>query len=275
MAQSRPNVTVLPGDSQIGARSGGAGGGYGVAVHPADALDRSPEAAARSIVDGARARLSGCCGATIETWWAGRLTGLVCSQPDLGELMAGEYQLPDSPMRSAARTLRTVGVEDTLRDVHWRPFSARALRIGVRGLICAAHVVGDETVTCSLYSLRPGALPATAPVVAATLLQEWTVALAQVSAFADIEAEAHQLSEAMAARELVEQAKGMLMHALNCDAETAYGELGAAAQRAGLKITDVAARMISHRSTPPGPAPTRQGRRPMMPRTPHPPAPAP
>lgn len=244
-------------------------------MHPADALDRSPEAAGRAIVDGAQARVDGCCGATTETWSSSRLTGLVCSHPDLGELMAGEHQLPDSPMRSAARALRTIHVDDTLRDVHWRPFSARALRIGVRSLVCAARVVGDQTVTCTLYSLRPGGLPATAPAVAAALLQDWTITLAQVGAFADVEAEAHQLSEAMAARELVEQAKGMLMHALSCDAETAYGELASAAQRANLKITDVATRMISHRSTPPGPATTRQGRRSALPRTTNPPAPAP
>lgn len=178
-------------------------------------------------------------------------------------------------MRSAARTARTVRVEDTLRDVHWRPFSARAMRIGVRSLVCVASVVADETVTCTLYSLRPGGLQGTAPAVAAALLQDWTIALAQVGAFADVEAEAHQLSEAMVARELVEQAKGMLMHALSCDADTAYGELATAARRANLKITDVATRMISHRSTPPGPAATPRGRRPVLPLTTTPPAPAP
>lgn len=250
-------------------------GDYGGTVHPAEALDRSPEAAGRAIVDGARARVTGCCGATTETWSGGRLTGLVCSHPDLGGLLAGEHTLPDTPMRSAARTLRTIRLDDTLRDLLWRPFSARAMRIGVRSLVCEARVVGDEAVTCTLYSLRPRGLPATAPAIAAALLQDWTIALAQASAFADVEAEAHQLSEAMAARELVEQAKGMLMHALSCDAETAYGELTAAAQRANLKITDVATRMIRHRSTPPGPAATTQGRRQVLLRTINPPAPAP
>ncbi|MBA3250211.1 MAG: ANTAR domain-containing protein [Geodermatophilaceae bacterium] len=220
---------------------------------PVDAFDVSPEAVTRDLIERVAGRLPGCCGATSETWHRGRLSGRVSSHPDLAELMAVEPSLPDTPMRAAARTLRAVRLDDTLTDMHWRPFSARALDLGVRSLVCVAQAVGDErAMSCTLYSLRPGGLPDHAASHAADLLVEWTTALAQASAFADVQAEARQLSEAIAARELVEQAKGMLMHALGCDADSAYRELAAAAERGQLKLTDVARRMVEHRSAPPG-----------------------
>lgn len=220
---------------------------------PVDAFDVSPEAVTRDLIERVAGRLAGCCGASSETWHQGRLSGRVSSHPDLAELMAVEPSLPDTPMRAAARTLRPVRVDDTLTDMHWRPFSVRALDLGIRSLVCVAQPVGDErAMSCTLYSLLPRGMPDHAAIHASDLLVEWTTALAQASAFADVQAEARQLSEAIAARELVEQAKGMLMHALGCDAETAYRELTAAAERGQLKLTDVARRMVEHRSAPPG-----------------------
>lgn len=218
---------------------------------PVDPLEQSPEAATRDMVERAVGRVAGCCGVTTETWQHGRLVARVCSHPDLGELLTAEPELPDSPMRAAARTLRPVRIQDTLIDVHWRPFSARALDLSLRSLVSVARPAGnDEIVTCTLYSLRPGGLGAVVP-QADQLLFEWTTTLAQATAFAGAQAEARQLSEAIAARELVEQAKGMLMNALGCDADTAYQELVAAASRARLRIADVARRMVEHRAAPP------------------------
>lgn len=227
-----------------------------------DAFVLSPEAATREHIAQATVRVPGCCGATSETWVRGRLTGRVSSHPDLGELMAVEPQLADSPMRSAARTLRTVRIDDTAADRHWRPFSARAVHLGVRSLVCVPlPTAAGEAMTCTLYSLRPSGLPEHAGTLANDLLVAWTTTLAQASAFADVQAEAQHLTEAIAARELVEQAKGMLMHALNCDADTAYRELEAAATRGQTRITDVARRLVEHRSAPPGPDPRRRSGR--------------
>lgn len=216
---------------------------------PADAFDVSPEAVTRDLIDQVAGRVLGCCGATSETWQDGRLSGRISSHPDLAELMAVEPFLPDSPMRAAVRTMRPVRLEDTLTDKHWRPFSARALDVGVRSLVCVAQPLdGERAMSCTLYGLRPRGLTEQATSQATGLLVEWTTAVAQASAFADVQAEARHLGEAIAARELVEQAKGMLMNALGCDADSAYRELAAAAERAGLKITDVARRMVERRS---------------------------
>lgn len=237
-------------------------GGYRGPVQSADPFHRSPEAATRDMVDLVTRRIPGSCGASSETWIDGRVNARVCSHPDLGQLMATEQHLPDSPMRMSVRTLRPVRIEDTAADLRWRPFSARALEIGVRSLLSVAHRVGeDETMTCTVYSLRPRGMPESAAALATGLLLEWTATLAKASAFADVQAEAHHLSEAIAARELVEQAKGMLMHALNCDADSAYRELTEAAERGRLRITDVARRLVEHRSAVPGPNPRQSGAR--------------
>ena len=56
-----------------------------------------------------------------------------------------------------------------------------------------------------------------------------------------------QLADAAESRELVDQAKGMLMHALGCSAEEALQRMRQISQTSNLKVTEVAARVIESR----------------------------
>jgi AmiR/NasT family two-component response regulator len=63
---------------------------------------------------------------------------------------------------------------------------------------------------------------------------------------------ATQLRQAVEARSIVDQAKGVLMHAMGCDADTAFQELKRISQTRHVKLTAIAQRIVSgHRMEAP------------------------
>ena len=56
---------------------------------------------------------------------------------------------------------------------------------------------------------------------------------------------ASQLKDAVVARSVVDQAKGILMHALSCDADEALQRLRQESQRRHVKVTEVAGEVVA------------------------------
>lgn len=194
------------------------------------------------MVDSVAARVRGCCGSRAEMRLDGEPIVGVCSHPDLAQLSAG-LRPGASPTDAIVGDLVPIRIQDTLADQLWPEFSLRALQHGIRSVHCAAHPIYDGVLTLTLYSLRPGGLPDDLHLAVHPLLQQWADNLTRAAAYAVARTEAHHLGEAIAAKEVVEQAKGMLMQALRCDAETAYAQLQSTARRAKIRTVDVARRM--------------------------------
>jgi AmiR/NasT family two-component response regulator len=69
--------------------------------------------------------------------------------------------------------------------------------------------------------------------------------IGNASEYGDSRRTALQLLDAAQSRELVDQAKGMLMQALGCTAAEALQRMRHISQQRNLKVTDVAARIIA------------------------------
>jgi AmiR/NasT family two-component response regulator len=69
-----------------------------------------------------------------------------------------------------------------------------------------------------------------------------------MSQLGDAQRGALQLREATASRALVDQAKGILMEALGCTADKAFDRMREISQQHGIKVTEVARRIIESRS---------------------------
>src|SRR5262249_60927928 len=72
-----------------------------------------------------------------------------------------------------------------------------------------------------------------------------TAALANTMAYGEAQRTATELRDAVAARAVTDQAKGILMHALSCSAEEALQFMRRESQQRHIKVTDVAARVIA------------------------------
>jgi hypothetical protein len=80
--------------------------------------------------------------------------------------------------------------------------------------------------------------------VASTLSAFGGVVLATASAFDDAQRERLQLKDAVTSRAVVDQAKGILMHALGCDAAEALDRIRRVSQRRHIKVTRVAGQIV-------------------------------
>ncbi len=216
--------------------------------------DRIPEvsagAALRDMVQAAASSLPGCCGATTSVWILGQRCRDVASHPDLGLLVHAEAKLSESPTQTARETGEPTTIRDTVYDERWPRFSAHALRVAVRSVTAGVATLEGQTVTCTLYSVRPDGLPAGSAAVATALIRRSVLASAQQGAYERAQREVHHLTEAISARRVVEQARGMIMHAMHCDATTAFEHLLRMSRQDHRRIADAAKALVdSHPET--------------------------
>jgi len=73
--------------------------------------------------------------------------------------------------------------------------------------------------------------------------------LANATAYGQAKRTASQLKDAVVTRPVVDQAKGILMHAYGCDADEALRRLRQESQRRHVKVTEVAAQIVAAAKT--------------------------
>lgn len=154
------------------------------------------------------------------------------SAPQL--LDAKQQELGDGPCIEAARKQTMIVVSDTGDDTRWPEFSAEAQAREVRSLLCAPLWASDRCMgSLTLYSQRPAAFSQQD-----VQLIELFAALA---ALALAEAQrTSQLREAITTRDLIGQAKGILMERYKISADTAFSTLNRTSQTLNVKLAAIA-----------------------------------
>jgi hypothetical protein len=183
-----------------------------------------------------------CAGAHAAVWRDGEVIGAAATHPDLAELADLQLDLGRGPLVVAADEGLPVSCPDTLTETRWPEYAAAALRRSVR---CSVHLVRDlprGALVLSLFGVRPGVLDAQSNPMADTLAAFGGAMLANATAYGQAQRTASQLKDAVVARSVVDQAKGVLMHALGCDADDALRRLRQESQRRHVKVTEVASR---------------------------------
>jgi GAF domain-containing protein len=158
-----------------------------------------------------------------------------------------QQELRDGPCISAARDQRVFRIEDTRQDGRWPRFSAEAARLEVRSMLCVPLWVDERGLgALSLYSGQAAAFN--------DLHERVTVLLAAFAALAIAEAQrADQMHDALANRDVIGQAKGILMERHGLAADTAFGVLARVSQAENLKLAEIARRLAATGKLPTGP----------------------
>jgi hypothetical protein len=191
-------------------------------------------------------QVPGCAAAHATIWRDGELTAVAASHPDPAELIELETRMGPGPLAAAVREGRPVSCRDALNEVQWPWWAAEALRRGLRSSIHLVRKPSDSvTLVLALFGVRPGALDADGVPMAETLARFGSTVFANNIAYGQAQRTATQLKDSVAARAVTDQAKGILMHALGCDADEALRYLRRESQRRHVKVTEVAARVIA------------------------------
>jgi hypothetical protein len=140
---------------------------------------------------------------------------------------------------------RPVSCRDAIDEERWPWWAAEALRRGLRSSIHLVRQSASTTLVLALFGARPGALDADGVPMAEMLARFGSTVFANSLAYGQAQRTATQLKDSVAARAVTDQAKGILMHALGCDADEALRYLRRESQRRHVKVTEVAARVIA------------------------------
>jgi ANTAR domain len=197
-----------------------------------------------------------CSGAAAGMWQDGELVMLVTSHPDLPDLVEAQISSGRGPVLEALAGRGPATCTDTLAETRWPEFARAALRCGVRCSVTLASRPGPEAVTLSLYGARPRLLESSQRDLAELLIAFGDTVIGNAADYGDAQRTAQQLRAAAEARTLVDQAKGMLMHALGCSADEALRWLRRTSQERNVRVADVARKVIASGGTgtprPPG-----------------------
>ena len=150
------------------------------------------------------------------------------------EVDAIQSELGQGPCLDAAFRDRVVRVPDLSGEQRWPEFSARAWAAGARSMLCVQFFVrGRELGALNLYGREVGDFGEECEEVALLVATHAAIAHADAS---DIRG----LTSALRSRDIIGQAKGVLMERYRLSAHEAFLLLSEAASRRGARLIDVA-----------------------------------
>jgi len=175
------------------------------------------------------------------------------SQAPTGDLPmqvdALQEETQQGPCLDAAYKQLTVRVADMASETRWPEFARRASQAGAASMLSLQlYVEGDNLGALNLYSRTPNAFDDESEQVGLLFASHAAVA------YAGVRKEA-QLARAVDSRDLIGQAKGILMERYKISPERAFLVLTRASQNSNRKLHDIATELVRHGTVPgiPGP----------------------
>lgn len=149
-----------------------------------------------------------------------------------------QYETGEGPCLDAVWQHATYRVGDLLGDDRWPRFGPAAVALGIRSVLSfQLFVVGDNLGALNLYSARPAAFGAESEHVGAHFATHAAVALAGSQ-------REHDLDLAMLSRDVIGQAKGILMERHRVPGTRAFAMLVRASQDSNVKLREVAEHVV-------------------------------
>ena len=189
----------------------------------------------QKIVDLAVETLDGCDHAGVSFLKQGEVSTPVASDGVSPAVDAIQYETGEGPCLDAIRQHQIFRTGDLSTERRWPRFSERAQReTGITSMVCfRLFINGDTLGALNLYSKAVDAFDDKATVRGSVFAAHAAIALA--NALHD-----EQMEEALQSRDVIGQAKGILMAQQGVDADRAFDMLRRASQRLNVKLRDLA-----------------------------------
>ncbi|WP_422774755.1 GAF and ANTAR domain-containing protein [Plantactinospora sp. WMMC1484] len=183
------------------------------------------------------------CGVTVVR--AGAPPSVAGSEPRLDDLDDVRHG-PDGPAMVAIRSREMVWSADLRTETRWRPWTDRALALGVRGVLAVPVDVDDHVVgSINLYAREPGVLTASQQLTAMLLAEHAGLLLGAVRDRSRLAGPADHPDEVRTAGQVIDQAVGVIMTQRGCPATEAMRVLRSASATLAIPLRDVAERLVT------------------------------
>ena len=169
----------------------------------------------------------------------GTLETLAATDPLVEKLDATQYELREGPCYAAATTEPLMVSYDLARDPRWPNYGPAAADAGVRAQLAVLLTEDGRTRSAlNLYAARPHEFDADAVETAELFASHAAVAMGFVRTVST-------LSQAVASRQVVGMALGVVMERYQIDSERAFAFLTRTSQNSNVKLRDVAAQIVA------------------------------
>ena len=202
--------------------------------------EQSLDATLQRIVDTAVKTVPGCDHAGISLIERRRSISTAAASDEVPHAVdAIQYETSSGPCIDAIREHAAFFVDDLREEPRWPEFSARANEAtGVRSVLSLRLFAEEDTMgALNLYSKEPHAFDEDAQAIGAVFAAHAAVAISGGQREANLE-------KALESRDLIGQAKGILIANRQMTADEAFDALRRASQHLNLKLRDVADRVI-------------------------------
>jgi GAF domain-containing protein len=213
----------------------------------------------QQIVDFAVLTVEGCDAAGISLLTGSRVTTPVYSHPVALEVDSVQYETAEGPCLDAITKETIVFAEDLAEDPRWPIFGPMAATLGMRSLLFCGLFADGTFGALSLHAgLRRayGVIDRTKALIFAT---HAGVALGAAEAFEDaaisLNSEIHRvenLLRALASREIIGHAEGIIIERERITADQAFGVLRRASEHLNIKLREVAQYVVDTGEIPAG-----------------------
>ncbi|MBV8980442.1 MAG: GAF and ANTAR domain-containing protein [Acidimicrobiia bacterium] len=188
--------------------------------------------------------IRGCDHAGVWVLHGGEIAREIRTDPLVGDVDHAQLEVDEGPCLDALRGTDVVLVDDTERDDRYPRFGSRAAAAGVGTVLSQRLVVGEEPFgSLNLYGDSANAFDDAARDTARLFAAHTGIVLAAARARDDAAREEEGLRTALTSRDVIGQAKGILMERQKVTADEAFDILRRTSQGLNVKLRELAQRL--------------------------------
>ena len=177
----------------------------------------------------------------------GTLKTSVFTHPDLPDIDRAQYRTGDGPCIEAYRTGTPYLIRSTLQPGRWQQFRDSAARHGVLSTLSLPLMLHNEPIgALNMYAELEDAFTEEDQRVAELFATQAAFVLANAQAYWDARTLSENLQETMKSRAVIEQAQGIIMARMGCDAGEAMRVMAEQSQNEKISLRDLAAELVSN-----------------------------
>ncbi|AYJ47837.1 GAF and ANTAR domain-containing protein [Rhodococcus sp. P1Y] len=178
--------------------------------------------------------------ASITTVLQGKFVHSAALAGDLASRCDGlQETLREGPCLESAVEQRTIRIDDMDADGRWPRFAAEASKVGVKSMICfQLYVEGHNYGALNLHSTRANAFDEDAESIGSLFAAHAAIAFSSAR-------EEQQIRAALTTRDVIGQAKGMLMERYKLGAQAAFALLSKLSQDTNIRLADLAHQVVA------------------------------
>jgi GAF domain-containing protein len=175
-----------------------------------------------------------------------RVTTQAFTDPTCPEIDQTQYESGHGPCLEAFRTGSTILVDSLTDDDRWPEFAAAAVAHGVNSTLSLPLVSGEASVgALNLYAGSEFEFGERDIEMGRLFAAQATIVLVNAQAYWGARLQSEHLERALAGREVIDLAKGIIMSSMGCSPDKAFDTLVEQSQAENRKLRDVAADIVA------------------------------